>query len=210
MLRLPGTMNDNNHLDLKRIQALTDAIFAVAMTLLVLDMKIPEDMSPEKLYTYFNENIFPRLLIYAISFITLGIFWINSHFHHHILQKTDKNSSWLNIHFLLVICLIPFSSALLKNYLNEKISLIVYSINLILACFMNWLMLYYAWRKKYTKPNFSNIHYKTAMFRVLFPACCYLLGLGVCFFSTAAALVFFLLPMLAHTFPEKELPPQDM
>lgn len=190
-------------LDIKRIQALTDATFAVAMTILILEVKIPHGLSSVELSKYFREHTFIELFIYSIGFVTLGIFWIGSHFHHHHLVKTDWVSSWLNILFLMFICIIPFSISFLKNYRHEKLSVVFYSINLLVASIFNYLMLWYAWTNKYLKPYYTYSNYKDSRRRILIPIYCYLSIIFISFFSTDVAILFFLFPVMIHLIPEK-------
>jgi uncharacterized membrane protein len=196
-------MNLEKDLDTRRIQSLTDATFGVAMTILVLEVKIPSGLSGPELRKYFFEHGLKELFIYFIGFVTLGIFWIGSHFHHHHTSRTDRISSWLNILFLMLICIIPFSLGFLRNYRHEKLSIIFYSINLILASAANYLMLWYAWSRKYMKEHYSEKHYKNAIQRIFIPICCYLLVIIVSLFSTQVAIFLFLLPILLHLIPEK-------
>jgi uncharacterized membrane protein len=142
----------DDRLDLKRIQNLTDATFAVAMTLLILDIKTPLGMNSGQFSHFFLHQLALDIFIYVTGFITLGTFWIGSHYHHHAIHRTDRVSSRLNIFFLMFICLIPFSSGLLANYLYSSTSVIVYSINLILVSSWHLAMLVYSWRKRFIHP----------------------------------------------------------
>jgi uncharacterized membrane protein len=90
-------VNTEYKLDLKRIQNLTDATFAVAMTLLILNFETPPGLSSGEFMHFFYHDLAADIVIYVIGFITLGIFWIGSHYHHHIIHCTDRISSWLNI-----------------------------------------------------------------------------------------------------------------
>lgn len=196
-------MNISTTLDTKRIQALTDAVFAVAMTILILEVRIPPKFRHIELTQYFIYQTFPEILIYILGFITLGVFWIGSHFHHHLITFTDRVSSWLNIFFLMVICMIPFSTGFLNEYRHEKLSVIVYSINLIGASIFNLLMLIYAWKKKYTKPHFTRKHYISAINRLLIPVYLYCGTIIISFIFPDIALYFLVLPVLLHILPEK-------
>jgi uncharacterized membrane protein len=196
-------MTSETELDIKRIQALTDAAFAVAMTILILEIKIPAGLSSTELNKYFLEHTFSELFIYFIGFITLGVFWIGSHFHHHHLQKTDRVSSWLNILFLILICIIPFAIGFLNNYRHEKLSIIFYSIDLILASAVNFMMLWYAWKKKYIKPYYTHKDFKNAKNRILIPIYIYLATILVSYISTSIAIYLFLIPVMLHIIPEK-------
>lgn len=196
-------MTSETELDIKRIQALTDAAFAVAMTILILQIRIPIGLSSIELKKYFLEHTFSELFIYFIGFITLGVFWIGSHFHHHHLQKTDRVSSWLNILFLILICIIPFAIGFLKDYRHEKLSIIFYSIDLILASAVNYMMLWYAWKKNYIKPYYTNRDFRNAKNRILIPIYIYLATILVSYISTNIAIYLFLIPVVLHIIPER-------
>lgn len=196
-------MTYDSELDLKRIQSLTDASFAVAMTILILEVKIPPGLHRPELNHHFFFTAIPELFIYGIGFITLGIFWIGSHYHHHHLLKTDRVSSWLNILFLMLICIIPFSIGFLRNYVHEPLSIIFYSINLILASAINYGMLVYAWRKKYTRPHFTTADFYHARHRILIPIYIYASIIPVSFAWPAMSLYLFLVPFLLHIIPER-------
>ncbi|UOK42531.1 MULTISPECIES: TMEM175 family protein [Flavobacterium] len=196
-------MSIETDLDTKRIQALTDGVFAIAMTIIILEVKIPTELNSIALNNYFFEHTFQELLIYFIGFVTLGILWIGSHFHHHHLMKTDRISSWLNIIFLMFICIIPFSIGFLNNYSHDKLSIIFLSINLILSSAANYLMLWYAWKKTYIKPHFTLSHFTHAKHRILFPIYIYVVIILISFFSTSFVLYLFLIPFTLHIIPEK-------
>jgi uncharacterized membrane protein len=182
---------------------LTDAIFAVAMTILILEIKIPEGLSAVGLPHYFLDTLIPNLLFYCISFIILGIFWIGSHFHHHFIKETDRMSSWLNIFFLMTICVIPLSAKFISEYRHEKLSIIFYAVNLILTSLCNYLMIVYAWRRNYIKPLYTTLHFNDAKRRILLPVYIYAAIIPVAFISTTLAKYLFLLPVILHLLPEK-------
>lgn len=196
-------MNTKDKLDLKRIQNLTDATFAVAMTLLILDIKTPLRLSSGEFSQFFFHDLAADIFIYVIGFITLGIFWIGSHYHHHIIHRTDRISSWLNIIFLMTICLVPYCISLIRNYREERSSIIFYSIVLITASAVNLMMLIYAWRKKHTYVHYTSAHFRNAKFRIILPIVIYAVNICISFLSTRTALAIFLLPLLMHILPEK-------
>ena len=101
-----------------RIEALADGIFAVAMTLLVLDVKLPNG----ELFAS-DQALLARLLtlehtfvIYLISFIVLGMFWVGHHAHFHFIRYVDHTLLWINLMFLFVITSIPFATDLLGDH----------------------------------------------------------------------------------------------
>jgi uncharacterized membrane protein len=196
-------MSSETELDIKRIQALTDGAFAIAMTIIILEIKIPIGLNSIELNRYFFEHTFQELLIYFLGFVTLGILWIGSHFHHHHVMKTDRTSSWLNIIFMMFVCIIPFSIGFLYKYRHDKLSIIVLSVNLVLSYATNLLMLWYAWKKTYIKPHFTIAHFTHAKHRILFPIYIYLAIILVSFFAPSIAIYLFMVPVLLHMIPEK-------
>lgn len=196
-------MEIEERLDIKRIQNLTDATFAVAMTLLILEIRMPHGLSSEQFAIYFFNHLSSDIFIYIIGFITLGIFWIGSHYHHNILVKTDRISSWLNIFFLMTICLIPYCISLIRNYKEEKLNIIFYAAVLIIASLFNLSMILYAWKKKHTGGNYTSSHYKNAKLRIIIPITIYTANIFICLLSPKLSLWIFLVPILLHILPEK-------
>ncbi|WP_425568038.1 TMEM175 family protein [Rurimicrobium arvi] len=189
-------------LDIKRIQMLTDAIFAVAMTILILELKIPSGLSTANVSSEFFTHTIWQLGFYFFSFVILGIFWTGSHFHHHLITETDRVSSWMNIFFLMFICIIPFSAGFINHYRHERLSIIFYALNLIMASLFNLLMLAYAWKRKYIQPYVSKADFNNARQRILFPIYIYVLVIAVSFVSTRIAILLFFTPILLHLIPE--------
>ena len=75
-------------LDIRRINALTDATFGVAMTILILSVEMPEGLTTALMHEMFNDHVLPSLFIYGLSFIILGSFWNESHSHNHLVFKS--------------------------------------------------------------------------------------------------------------------------
>ena len=110
-----------------RIAALVDGIFAVAMTLLVLDLKLPEGVkmsSDAEVWGHLLE-LTGRFSTYTLSFIVLGAFWIGHHFLFHFVRKVSRGLLWLNLLFLLLITLLPFSTNLLSGHIHLQIPIVV-------------------------------------------------------------------------------------
>ncbi len=121
------------YLNTKRVEALVDGVFAIAMTLLAFDLKVSDivasvNFSMSDLFF----NLWPHFLIYSISFIILGFYWIEHHIQFDYIKSSSKYFLWLNIFFLMFIALIPFSTGVLGRYLGEQFSVFLYGINIIL------------------------------------------------------------------------------
>ncbi len=128
------TTETNQGLGKQRIEALSDAIFAFAMTLLVLDVKIPkipkELVTPEFLAQTLWD-LWPKFLSFLMSFIILSLFWIAHHGYSHFLKRTDRNFLWINLLFLMVVVFVPFSSDFLGDYPSQRIAVMIYGCNMI-------------------------------------------------------------------------------
>src|ERR1700743_1175207 len=94
----------------ERLAALSDGVFAFAMTVLVLDIRPPSlsDIHSEAALAQALWLLGPRLLSFVMSFMTLGIFWVGQQTQHDALDHTDRSYSWLHIGFLMAVCLLPF------------------------------------------------------------------------------------------------------
>jgi uncharacterized membrane protein len=121
--------------DLGRIAALSDGIFAFAMTLLVLEIRIPEhaDVHSEADLWAGLVALSPRIVTWLMSLMTLGIFWLGQQTQLSHLARADRNLSWLYFVFLAVITALPFSTRLLAEYFTYRVAFFVYWGNILLA-----------------------------------------------------------------------------
>ena len=128
-----GTMLDRRGLAKNRIEALADGIFAVAMTLLVLDIKSPQNRAFETTGDLVDHLVALEhsFAMYAISFLVLAIFWIAHHVLFHFVRHVDRRLLWLNISFLLLVTFVPFSTDLLGDHGHLTLPVVVYGMNLL-------------------------------------------------------------------------------
>jgi TMEM175 potassium channel family protein len=128
----------------ERLAALSDGVFAIAMTLLVLDLRVPaaEAIHSEPDLWRALVALAPRLTMYVVSFMTLGIFWVGQQTQLNHLERSDRSLSWIHIVFLFGVSVIPFSTSLLAEYTAYRIALLVYWGNILLlgaALFFSWV-----------------------------------------------------------------------
>ena len=115
-----------------RIEALTDGIFAVAMTLLVLDLRLPETLAAidDAGLRKALLALLPKLESYVISFLVLCIFWLGHHRLMHLVRGVDHLFLWRNLLFILFITFVPFSTSLMGQYRSLDDAPLVYGVNL--------------------------------------------------------------------------------
>ena len=120
---------------LERLTALSDGVFAVAMTLLVLDVRVPASAvlaSSEHGLGGALLKLGPSFAAYLLSFTMLGTFWLAQHTLLGILGRCDRTLTWVNLGFLFVVTLLPFSAALLAHYVHLRLAVGVYWLNILL------------------------------------------------------------------------------
>ena len=124
-----------------RLEAFSDGVFAIVITLLILDIKIP-DVQPTELSAALI-GILPQLLTYFLSFFIVGLYW---HMHHQVaaqIKQIDEAFIWLNLMWLLFVSVLPFPTSLLGRYPFQPIPLTIYGINLILVNVTGFVILVY-------------------------------------------------------------------
>jgi uncharacterized membrane protein len=139
---------DRGGLPLHRSEALTDGIFAVAMTLLVIELKLPEHglvHSADQLAGALAD-LLPKALSWALSFFVLAVFWIGHHRVFACVRRTDGQLIALNLLQLAAVSLMPFSSALSGEYGTVLLSQVVFSANMALLGVTALLILNYVRR----------------------------------------------------------------
>jgi uncharacterized membrane protein len=130
--------------NVERLAALSDGVFAVAMTLLVLDLHAPaaEAIRGEQGLWNALQGLGPRLLMYAMSFLTLGIFWVGQQTQLNHLERSARSLSWIHLVFLFAVSLTPFSTSLLAEFLRYRVALLAYWANILLlgaTLFFSWV-----------------------------------------------------------------------
>ena len=136
-------------LSTRRMETLTDGVFAIAMTLLVLDFNvptIPEGSSVSALPKLILD-LWPNFFNYVQSFILLGIFWIVHHRQFDCIKFIDHGLLWLNIGSLMFIALIPFSTSLIAEYGDVQIGALIFECNLLVIGCLFYVQWWYVMRK---------------------------------------------------------------
>jgi len=150
-------------LNKQRLEAFSDGVFAIVITLLILDIRIPV-VQPTELGTALV-NILPQILTYILSFFIVGLYW---HLHHQVatqIKLIDGAFIWLNLAWLLFVSILPFPTALLGRYPLQPIPLTIYGINLILVNVTGFVILVYSQKR----PELRFIPMSSAELRAITP-----------------------------------------
>lgn len=169
-----------------RLAALSDGIFAVAMTLLVLDLRVPagDAVHSEHDLRRILVALSPRLLIFLMSIMTNGIFWVGQQTQFNYFSRSDRNLAWIHIAFLCAVSLTPFSTSLLAGFIHYRTALLIYWVNILLL----GLLLYWSWsyaaRTKLLKEDLSPEVHRAVVRRIVVAQTLYAAGAALCFINT--------------------------
>jgi len=117
-----------------RVAALSDGLFAIAATILVLDFHTPEpaDIHSEAELLRALAASAPRLLPWVLSSLTLGIFWLGQQTQLSQLERSNRDLAWLHFLFLAIVTVLPFSTRLLADFLTYRSAFLLYWFNIVL------------------------------------------------------------------------------
>jgi len=177
---------------LERLTALSDGLFAVAMTLLVLDLRVPVSkagsVSSEHGLWEALLKLGPSFAAYLLSFTMLGTFWLAQHTLLGILGRCDRTLTWINLGFLFVVSLLPFSAALLANNVHLRLAVGVYWLNIfLLGAGLEWASRY--GRRSLVPGDALQARSRLATFRrrILLAQALYAAAALICLVSTLAS-----------------------
>jgi len=114
-----------------RLEAFSDGVFAIVITLLILNVKLPDPVSGST-WTMVK-SVFPNILSFVFSFIIIGIYWVAHHTMLHYIQKINRTALWLNNLILLMVTFIPFPTSILGKFPFDETAIWLYVINISLV-----------------------------------------------------------------------------
>lgn len=180
-----------------RTEAFTDGIFAIIITLLVLEIKVPHIGNPES----FEElsvaitGLIPKIASWVLSFFTVAVIWVN---HHRIFKEVkgvDSGLFWLNALLLLFTSFIPFPTALLGDYPNNDLAIVIYGVTMMLMALTFSVMRFYILNHGLLHDGHRTFK-KDAMMSLLFGPSMYVVGLILGLISPLVGyLVFLAIPV---------------
>jgi uncharacterized membrane protein len=189
-----------------RIVTFTDGVLAIVVTLLVLNIAVPQ-LSRSEVETELPKRLLellPDIWSYATSFIILGFFWIAHDDQFHYIKRANRTLSWITIFYLMFIAFIPFSTALIGEYRDQEVSIIVYGINIIIVLIFAYLQWGYATKGHHLvdidiDPNLVTITSRRQFVGMIL----YAFGIVISFLNTQVSLALFILIPLNCLMPKK-------
>jgi uncharacterized membrane protein len=186
--------------NVERLAALSDGVFAVAMTLLVLDLRAPaaEVVHSERELLAALASLAPRLVPYFMSFLTLGIFWLGQQAQLDRLAKSDRDLAWMHVGFLCAVCLVPFSTALLAEFLTYRSALLVYWGNILVLGLVLLLTWRHTVRARLVRDDTTPAMVAAICRRIVIAQALYAVGAALCAISTYWSIAFIVLIQLNY------------
>jgi uncharacterized membrane protein len=193
--------------DLERIVFFSDAVFAIAITLLTIEIKVPE-LEPQLLTAELPHailSLLPEILVYAQTFVLIGIYWQAHHRMFRAIVRYDQMLIWLNTLFLLCVAFIPVPSATLGRYYNQPSAIVFYGLCLALTSLVSLLMWTHATRRhRLVKAELSKASIQDIFRRGVVTIVIALLAVAAAYLNTSLALGLWLV-FLAATVPLSHL-----
>src|SRR5690349_18372680 len=118
-----------------RVEGFSDGVFAIVLTLLVLELRVPNVVDHSSLgqYVVAMAPLIPKFVSFVLSFVMISIHWVNHHYFFHHLRSAPLGLVWLNNLFLLWICFLPFPTAMLGDHPTDQFPILLYGGDSLLA-----------------------------------------------------------------------------
>jgi uncharacterized membrane protein len=183
---MPTLYNRIQGRNLDRLAALSDGIFAVAMTLLVLDLHLPSaaQVHGEGELLGALAALGPQWTTYGMSFLTLGIFWAGQQTQLNHLAEGTRDLTWIHLGFLFAVTLLPLSTRLLAEFIHYRTALGIYWLNIFVLGAMLFWSWTYATHTNLIKADTPEEVHGSICRRILIAQSLYAAGAALCFIDT--------------------------
>jgi uncharacterized membrane protein len=178
------------------------------MTLLVLEITVPQLTHSEAIAGELPRQLlelWPVILSYAISFIILGFFWIHHHDQFHYIKRVNRVFVWITVFYLMFVAFIPFSTALLGEYYDQQISVVIYGINIAITAFWTYVQWWYAAKDhRLIDPDLDPTFITIMSRRSLIGPIIYLIAVALSFISIQVSLVLYVAIPIYYLVPAQK------
>jgi uncharacterized membrane protein len=202
----------NASLSFERIVFFSDAVFAIVITLLVLEIKVPhvEGNVDQKLNSELL-RLLPKFIGFVTSFLIVGLMWFEHHRIFRFIDKFDAGLLWRNLLFLLFISFIPFPTALVSEYPLNKTAFVFYILGFAFAALAKWWIWIYAVDRKLIDDQISPAQARVIARRSLAApiGCLICLALGLFLPIFFAVFGFALIPVIANLLASSKKPKME-
>lgn len=188
-----------------RLEQLADGVFAIVMTILVFEIKVPHELGNLTNTELWYQLIWlmPSFLSYILSFTLLFTYWRAHHFFISIYAKNiDATLTNINAFFFMLVSLVPFSASLLGQYSDNQLAISIFGLNIILiGLSLYWMRKYVFYSEHIKNPEITQHEIFGSTIRTLVPVIFSIIAIIVSFYSTKLSLTIFTLAVIFNLFP---------
>src|SRR6267142_3852428 len=181
-----------------RIEAFSDGVMSILITIMVLELKAPHDPSPASL-----AKMWPTFFAYVLSFVIIAIYWVNHHHLIHLVTRVDSVILWANMNLLFWISLIPWVTVYLGDNHALPFPVALYAA-VSTAGAISFYLLRASIARHHREPEFKRLNKKLAR-KTLLAILIYVAAIAMAFSYTPLALVMIALPSAMYSLPERAL-----
>jgi uncharacterized membrane protein len=193
-----------SHLTKGRLEAISDGIFAFAMTLLVIGLNLPDKATLVASNAYALQvllTLSSDFMHYVLAFLILGAFWLSHHMQFHSVKTPDKIFTWINLGTLMFVALLPFSASFSGDFSGVPVGAMVFEVNLfVIGMGMSLLWWYATNDHRLTEPTLKPAYIRKVRFRNLVVPAVSIVGIMFALAgSTWSSAVYLTLPIVFYS-----------
>ncbi len=181
-----------------RLEAFSDGVIAILITIMVLELKAPHDPTPTSL-----ASMWPTFFAYILSFVIIAIYWVNHHYLVHLVRQVDATILWANMNLLFWISLIPWVTVYLGDNHALPFPVALYAA-ISAAAAISFFLLRATIARRHHEPEFKRLNKKMAQ-KNLIALVIYLAAIAIAFVYPPLALTLIALPAAMYFIPQREV-----
>jgi uncharacterized membrane protein len=194
-----------------RVVGFSDAIFAIAMTLLVLEIGVsglPEDGGEIRDMAEALKEALPQIVSFAVSFYVIGRYWLAHHWFFSRLERIDRRTLSLNLVYLAFIAFLPFPTGLIGDYEENPIAFVVFALSMAAVSLMELVVYRHALHAGLLRSGVPADIWKWARLASGFPVAVFIVSIPIGFLNTTAAILSWLVLSPIGFYINKRMPPE--
>ena len=186
-----------------RLEAFSDGVIAIIVTIMVLELHAPTDPDPSALL-----QLWPVFVSYVLSFLMVAVYWLNHHYLFHFVKRVNNPILWSNILLLFCLSLIPFATAYMGQHRLSSFSVALEAF-VLLVCGLVYLIMYCLVRDQFSEHQGFAAFNRLVMGKNLFALGVYAVAMIVAFLHPGLAFILLFTVGVVYITPGKRIQPTD-
>ena len=190
---------------IRRLEAFSDGVIAIVITLMILEIRIPsvpDDASAKEIWSAWMD-LLPSLVAYILSFVILGVLWVNHHQFFMQLKHIDRRLLWYNLHLLFWMCVVPIPTAFLGQHFERPEATALYGFAMFMNALAFLLMREYVQRNDHLLiENLSTKLRKKLRSKIMITVMLYFISIFAGYISIYISMAIFVLIIVIYFLPQ--------